>query len=71
MVLIGTANESWYSDEVGTRCRISLEEILNRLGSTASKLPRQYSKAFREQWSETGFQERIRGVGFRSDSAAE
>jgi len=50
---------------------ISLEEILNRLGSTASKLPRQYSKAFREQWSETGFQERIRGVGFRSDSAAE
>jgi len=50
---------------------ISLEEILDRLGSTASRLPRQYSQAFREQWSNTGFQERMRGVGFRSDSASD
>ncbi|MCR9293286.1 MAG: hypothetical protein NXI32_11240 [bacterium] len=50
---------------------ISLEEVLNRLGTTASRLPRQYSKQFREQWSETGFQERLRGIGFRSDSAGD
>lgn len=50
---------------------ISLEEILNRLGSTASRLPRQYSKAFRELWSDTGFQERMRGIGFRADSAGD
>lgn len=50
---------------------ISLQEILNRLGSTASQLPQQYSKAFREQWSETGFQERMRGVGFRAASASD
>lgn len=50
---------------------ISLEEILNRLGSTASKLPRQYSRVFREQWTDTGFQERMRGIGFRSHSAGD
>lgn len=48
---------------------ISLEEILSRLGATAGGLPRQYTKAFREQWSQTGFQERIRGIGFRDGSA--
>ena len=50
---------------------ISLEEILNRLGSTASQLPRQYTKEFREQWSQTGFKERMRGIGFRADSAGD
>jgi hypothetical protein len=48
---------------------ISLEEILDRLGSTASGLPQQYTKRFREQWTETGYQERMRGVGFRSDAS--
>jgi len=50
---------------------ISLEEILDRLGSTASNLPRQYRKSFRDQWSQTGFQERLSGIGFRSDSASD
>ena len=50
---------------------ISLEEILNRLGSTAPNLPRQYRKSFREEWSDTGFQERLRGIGFRSESAGD
>ncbi len=50
---------------------ISLEKILNRLGSTPSSLPRQYRKIFREEWSEIGYQDRMRGIGFRSDSAAD
>ena len=44
---------------------ISLEEILNRLGTTVGSLPKQYTQAFREQWSRIGFHERMRGVGFR------
>jgi hypothetical protein len=50
---------------------ISLEEILDRLGFTTRRLPQQYRKSFREQWSETGFQERLRGIGFRSKSAGD
>jgi hypothetical protein len=43
---------------------ISLEEVLQGCGLGRS-LPRQYSKAFREEWTRRGQQERIRGTGLK------
>jgi hypothetical protein len=49
---------------------ISLEEILNKIGLTASQLPSQYRREFRERWTQVGFDERLQGLGLKSDSAA-
>jgi len=50
---------------------ISLEEILNKIGLTASQLPPQYRRQFRERWTQVGFDERLKGLGLKSDSPAE
>jgi hypothetical protein len=50
---------------------ISLQEILNKIGLTASQLPPQYRREFRERWIQVGFDERLRGLGLKSNSATE
>lgn len=50
---------------------VSLEEILNKIGLTASRLPPQYRREFRERWTQVGFEERLKGLGFKSRDAAE
>lgn len=46
---------------------ISLEEILNRIGLTTSHLPPQYRREFRERWTQVGLEERLNGLGFKSN----
>lgn len=46
---------------------ISLEEILNRIGLTTSYLPPQYRREFRERWTQVGLEERLNGLGFKSN----
>jgi hypothetical protein len=41
---------------------VSLEEVLRTLGRSRA-LPRQFTKAFREQWTARGVEERLRGTG--------
>lgn len=41
---------------------VSLEEILHECGF-ACTLPRQYGKAFRDQWTKRGQEEMVRGIG--------
>lgn len=43
---------------------ISLEEILNKVG-LGRRLPRQYTKAFREEWTGKGFHDGLAGIGVR------
>jgi len=49
-----------YSGQYG----ISLEEVLQAVG-LGRKLPRQFTKTFREEWTRKGSEERIRGIGLR------
>ncbi|WP_146679348.1 hypothetical protein [Pirellula sp. SH-Sr6A] len=44
----------------------SLEEILSKIGLTASKLPPQGCIEFRKRWTHAGFEERLNGLGFKS-----
>jgi hypothetical protein len=44
---------------------ISLEEVFQRIGLSQSKLPRQYSKQFRENNTSEGSQDSIRGRGLK------
>ena len=50
---------------------ISLGERLDKIGLTASQLPPQYRREFRERWTQVGFDERLKGLGFKSNSAAD
>jgi hypothetical protein len=50
---------------------ISLNEILDKIGLTASQLPPQYRREFRERWTQVGFDERLRGLGLKSNSAVD
>jgi len=50
---------------------ISLEEILNKIVLTASQLPPQYRLEFRKHWTQVGFDERLRGLGFKSGSGVD
>jgi hypothetical protein len=50
---------------------ISLEEILSKIGLTASQLPPQYRREFRERWTQVGFDERLKGLGLKSSSSAD
>lgn len=43
---------------------ISLEEILNKVG-LARGLARQYTKTFREEWTQKGFRDGLGGIGLR------
>jgi hypothetical protein len=47
---------------------LSLEEVLSAMGLGCG-LPPQFTKAFREQWTRCGEEERIRGIGLRADDA--
>lgn len=40
-----------------------MEEVLQQIGMTRSKIPRQYSKLFREATTKEGEQDSIRGRG--------
>ena len=51
--------------ELGT----SLEELLSAIGRTV-KLGRMFTKAFREEATDQGFKERMRGLGIKGPSAA-
>lgn len=42
---------------------ISVEEVLQQIGQSRSKIPRQYSKQFRESYTKEGEQDSIRGRG--------
>ncbi len=44
---------------------ISLEEVLQKTGLSQSKLPRQYTKQFRERYPREGEQDSIRGRGLK------
>ena len=44
---------------------ISLEETLSEIG-LGRRLPWQFTKAFREKWTTTGFQEGMQGVGLKA-----
>ena len=44
---------------------ISMEEVLQQIGMTRSKIPRQYSKQFREATTKEGEQDSIRGRGMK------
>lgn len=44
---------------------ISMEEVLQQIGMTRSKIPRQYSKQFREVTTREGEQDSIRGRGMK------
>ncbi len=44
---------------------ISMEEVLQKVGLTRSKFPRQYSKQFRERYTKEGEQDSIRGRGMK------
>jgi len=50
---------------------ISLEEILSKIGLTASQLPPQYRREFRERWTQVGFDERLKELGLKSSSSAD
>jgi hypothetical protein len=50
---------------------ISIEEILSKIGLTASQLPPQYRREFRERWTQVGFDERLKGLGLKSSSSAD
>lgn len=50
---------------------VSLEEILNKIGLTASQLPPQYGREFRQRWTQVGFEERLKGLGLKSSLAAD
>ncbi len=43
---------------------LSLEEILQEIG-LGRRLPRQFTRAYRDEWVRKGFQEGIRGIGLR------
>lgn len=45
---------------------ISMEEVLKQVGLARSKIPRQYSKQFRESYTKEGEQDSIRGRGLKS-----
>jgi len=45
---------------------VSLEEILQKTG-LARPLPRQFTRAFREEWTKKGFQEKLGGTGHRGN----
>jgi hypothetical protein len=53
--ILGNLNNS----EMG----LSLEEILQKIGLTRGDLPRQYTRAFREQYTRIGEQDSIQGRG--------
>jgi hypothetical protein len=42
---------------------ISVEEVLQQIGQSRSKIPRQYSKQFKESYTKEGEQDSIRGRG--------
>ena len=44
---------------------ISLEEVLQQIGS-GRPLSRQFTKAFRDEWTRKGFEEGMRGIGVKS-----
>ncbi len=43
---------------------VSLEEVLNQTG-LGRKLPREFSRDYREQWTQKGFQEGLCGTGMK------
>lgn len=43
---------------------IALEEVLQQVG-LGRTLPRQFTRAFREEWTNKGFQERMGGIGLK------
>ncbi len=45
---------------------ISLEEILQQTGLGVG-LPRQFTKAYREEWSRKGFAEGLGGIGYKGE----
>lgn len=45
---------------------ISLEEILQKIGHGLADSPWQYSKAFREKWTQAGQRDAITGLGDQS-----
>ena len=47
---------------------ISLEEVLAKVG-LGRALPPQFSKAFRDRWTQKGREERIRGIGLKGKAA--
>lgn len=45
---------------------ISLEEVLKQAGLSC-KLPDHFSQAYREKWTQKGFEERMQGIGLKTE----